>query len=98
MPDYPFDLYGFSTTNPPPLHTVWNEQRRPVDLSGRCHVFTTSPNATPWRQRGSFPNADMSSIRVYANRYSDRRVKMSQHWSVGNLGAVRSRVFRSQSG
>lgn len=98
MSNIPFSEYGFTTDNPPELHTSWNEQKRLVDLNHQCYVFITSLYSSPWRQRERFPNADRSTMFYYWSKYADKRVKRSQHWSaVRNsrwpMGITQSRVF-----
>ena len=75
-----FSLYGYTTNNPPPLHTSWREEKRLGDLSGVSFVFITSLYKTPWRQRERFPNANKSTIKYYSHKYGEKRVKSSMQW------------------
>ena len=93
-----FSLYGYTTNNPPPLHTSWREEKRLVDLSGVSFVFITSLYKTPWRQRERFPNANKSTIKYYSHKYGEKRVKSSMHWMKGTntrwgTGVGKSRIF-----
>ena len=98
MSDIPFEVYGFTTNNPPVLNTAWNEQKRIVDLNDKCYVFITSLYSSPWRQRDRFPNADRSTIFHYWSKYGEKRIKRSCHWTRDNnsrwpSGAFESKVF-----
>ena len=79
--EYDFSLYGIKKDNPPQLQTAWNEQKRVVDLNKVNYVFITSLTSTPWRQRERFPNAGQSTLFYYWNKYGDRRIKCSLHWT-----------------
>jgi hypothetical protein len=96
--NYDFSYYGVTTNNPPPLMTVWNEQKRVVDLSGVSYVFVTSLYSSPWRERQRFPNADKCTLKYYSHKYGERRIKSSLHWQSGTntrwgTGVRQSRVF-----
>ena len=75
-----FELYGYTTSDPPFLKTEWNEQKRVVDLSGKSYVFITSLNSTSLRDKEKFPNTNKSTISYYWTKYADRRIKTSLHW------------------
>ena len=81
MNEVPFSEYGFTTNNPPPLNTAWNEQKRIVDLNDKSYVFITSLNSSPWREREKFPNANRSTILYYWSKYGDKRIKRSLNWT-----------------
>lgn len=102
MSVFPFDHYGFKTDNPPKLHTIWNEEKRSIDLNDRCYIFITSLYSSPWRQREHFPNTDRSTIFYYWSKYGDKRVKRSQHWSADtnsrwSTGITQSKVFNQSN-
>lgn len=93
-----FALYGYTTNNPPALHTAWNEQKRVVDLSGQSYVFITSLYSSPWRDREKFPNANKSTIKYYWCKYGEKRIKKSMHWikkdkSAWAHGSTSSKIF-----
>lgn len=101
--EVPFSEYGFTTPNPPILHTAWNEQKRIVDLSKKSYVFIISLTSSDWRERHRFPNADYSTIFYYWSKFADCRIKKSKHWLTrtngrfGGNGSVTSTVFHENN-
>lgn len=97
MSEVPFSVYGFTTNNPPELHTAWNEQKRVVDLNHKSYIFITSLYSSPWRERHRFPNADKSYWGYYWSKWGDKRVKFSYHWKTENTrwtqGSTKSTIF-----
>ena len=72
--DFPFEHYGFRTTNPPPLLRDWREHKRVVDLSGGCHAFAGFSN------HSLFCGVRQSSQRTIHARWVLVRFPFSRNW------------------